>query len=481
MNPPNDNLPTVLVWDSDDPAPQGDWVTVLWRGFGASGGADGYSIPRRVEERAGALRARFLRWIHDLGEAPVDGERLLDRLAVRPGFSYWWMSLLAEKSYVKSAHLCDAVKLFALEDMVREFVAGRVILASGDQVLAQAFRAWCGNAGLIFKWRRQSRSEQPVSWVRKVYCSLPHPLQAVAYLLRYLKQRWPLRQVGTKALSKSAGRLTFCSYFDNLDMDAVRQGRFHSRYWTKLPEALAQKGIPTNWLQLYIPDDAVPTARRARDLITRLNRDAALAQLHVTPDGVLGWSPIWGAMRDFSRIVWLGLRLGNVRPYFRPANSNVNLWPLFKHDWRKSMYGSAALWNCLFLNLIERILVELPRQKLGAYLQENQGWEMALIHAWKSAGHGELIGVPHSCINFWDLRFFVDERAFRHTGRNDLPLPDWVALNGPAAIATYQEGGCQKNRMVEAEDLQVEVQRVEVQLEGPLRPPQVSARSLLAH
>lgn len=109
--------------------------------------------------------------------------------------------------------------------------------------------------------------------------------------------------------------------------------------------------------------------------------------------------------------------------------------------------------NCLFINLCEHTLKRLPPQRLGAYLEENQGWEMAFAHVWRALGHGQLIGVPHSTVRYWDLRYFFDPRSYARTGKGDLPLPDVVALNGPAAIAAYGQGNFPKDRIVEVEAL----------------------------
>jgi surface carbohydrate biosynthesis protein (TIGR04326 family) len=109
--------------------------------------------------------------------------------------------------------------------------------------------------------------------------------------------------------------------------------------------------------------------------------------------------------------------------------------------------------NCLFLRLLERSLKLLPQQELGIYLLENIGWEMAFVHAWKAAGHGTLVGVPHSTVRYWDLRYFYDPRSYARTGRNDLPLPDLVAINGPPAAAAYRDGGFPEDRLIEVEAL----------------------------
>ena len=55
---------------------------------------------------------------------------------------------------------------------------------------------------------------------------------------------------------------------------------------------------------------------------------------------------------------------------------------------------------------IDNILSNIPKQKVGIYLLENQAWEKSLISSWNKFNHGGLIGVAHSTIRFWDLRYF---------------------------------------------------------------------------
>lgn len=449
----NDRGTTFLVWDSVGLPPEGDWVPVLWRGFSEGGSAPTHSIPRRVEEQADALRARFLAWIYDLGEAQIDGRRLVDHLALRPGFSYWWLTLQVEKCYVKSSRLSDAVKLLALEDLIADHSAGKVILASGDKVLARTFHLWCRRSGQIFEWRRLNKLTGRESISRRLYQSLPHGLQAVLYLLRYIYQRWPLRQERKSLKIESGVQVTIVDILTHLDSNAMSTGRYGSNYWTDLIGVLERDVRKVNWLHHYFRHAAVPTTRRARDLINRFNQSSASTHIHTTLDGVLGWRVIRGAVRDYARLVLAGLRVRKARRHFRPIGSNVDLWPLFKQDWHSSMCGTIALSNSLFLNLFERTLKQLPRQELGVYLQENQGWEKALVYAWKAAGHGRLVGVPHSTIRYWDLRYFLDPRSYQRTGENDLPLPDVVALNGPAAIAACRQGSFPKELIVEVEAL----------------------------
>jgi len=160
-----------------------------------------------------------------------------------------------------------------------------------------------------------------------------------------------------------------------------------------------------------------------------------------------------GTLRDYGRVVKAGLCLCKVNRLFQLQDSGINLWPLFKQSWYQLMYGTIAMSNCLETNLYEHILQRLPRQRLGFYIQENQPWEMAFINAWRVAGHGQVIGIPHTTVLYWDTRYFFDPRAYRRVGKNDLPLPEKVALNGPASMATYRRGGYPREQLVEVEAL----------------------------
>jgi len=444
---------SLLVWDGEDSPPKGDWDTLLWRSFGADDAPDAISIPKLVESQAVTLRGRYLAWLYELGEAKIDGKRLVDHLSLRPGFSYWWMTLLAEKSYGKSPRLVDAVKLWVLEELIDTSSADQLILASGDNTLAQAVSSLCKNAGIEFEWSRLDKVPNRQSFARRFFRMLPHPLQALAFLLRYLIQRWALRQLETPSPEKFAGKITFCSYFDNLEMLPARQGAFSSRYWTDLTKVLTHGGICTNWCQLFVKDDAVMTTQQALDLTADFNRTGAGQQVHFTLDAALSLRVIVRVLRDYASIVLAGLFLRKARGYFRPSGSKVDFWPLCEEDWSNSLFGATAVSNCLFLNLFERALGSLPPQKLGVYLLENQAWERAFIYAWRAAGHTNLVGSQHTTVTHWDLRHFFDPRNYRHTGMNDLPLPDSVALNGPAAIAAYRQGGFPEERVVEVEAL----------------------------
>ena len=89
---------SIVVWDApaDPPSAEGLWY---WRKYAPDDRAE--SVPRYLESHGERLRARYLAFIHELGERQIDGRRLVEHLDLGDGFSFWWMTQLAEKSPLK--------------------------------------------------------------------------------------------------------------------------------------------------------------------------------------------------------------------------------------------------------------------------------------------------------------------------------------------------------------------------------------------
>ena len=139
---------------------------------------------------------------------------------------------------------------------------------------------------------------------------------------------------------------------------------------------------------------------------------------------------------------------------FFDAGSSTSLWQAFRNAFRDQFFGKTAMLNCLWLNIFEESLGRMPKQRLGIYLFENQPWEMAFVHAWRKAGHGELLGVAHSTTRFWDIRYFKDPRdLWSKAGVHPMPWPERVAVNGPLMQETCHDARYPEPRIVEVEAL----------------------------
>jgi surface carbohydrate biosynthesis protein (TIGR04326 family) len=444
---------TFLLWDAELPPKRGDWTVVLWRSYGDSRAINEISIPNLVEKKSDKLKNGLLAWLYSLGESYFDEKRLVDHLELRDGLSYWWMTLLAEKSYAKTIRFYDAVRLLAFAELIELHHPTQIIFVSRDKVLVASIKKLCQLLRIDFKWKQSKKNQNRNSLWWHAYHSLPHPMQAAVYLIKFLYQRKLLRFRKKQPQVTAEFDVTFVDYLINLDAHALKTKRFSSNYWTLLMKFFSENSLHINWIHHFVFSEEIPTINKARDLITQFTQNSDNLESHTLFDESINFSVVFSALCDYFLLSWQSIRLQKIKALFQPVDTSLNLWPLFKQDWLKSMRGSVAMSNCLLLNLIEHTVRKFPRQRLGVYLQENQAWEMAFIYAWKMCGHGSLIGVQHATVRYWDLRYFYDPRSYGQRSTNNLRMPDQVAVNGPVALKLYQDAGYPITQLIEVEAL----------------------------
>lgn len=442
----------LIIWDSSgDPLGQGGEV-LCWRSYTERSAVS--SVPRYLEDHAEDIRKKYLAFIHDLGESRIGGKRVIDHLSLECGISYWWMTLLVEKSPYKSS-MADTLHLFALEEIVKDRKPRKLCLVSSNRDLNEAISELCRALNIAYEWTAQSTSA-PKATLKTFYEALPYSLQALASLMRRAFIYLPFRKRKDAGWFSGDGALFLCSYFDNVDARAAESGRFHSYYWGNLRELLANLGYRSNWLELFIPCKTSPTPRAAIDLAERFNLRSQDQDLHVFLAAYFNWRIVVRVLRGWAKLLFINWRLKTIRRVFRPKDSSLSLWPVMRRNWYASMLGSTATDNLLWIELFEQALRDLPSHRKGLYLCEGHAWERAFIHAWRKHGHGQLIAVPHSTVPFWDLSYFTDARTLGSRDSHPIPQPDIVALNGKVAIDAFLRAGYPKEGIVECEALRYE-------------------------
>ena len=439
---------SVLVWDRADDPPSIAGQVLCWQSYAQDDRIS--SVPRHLEANAERIRSRYLAFVHDLGESLIDGRRVVDHLGVGDGFSFWWMTTIAEKSPLKSSRIYDCLRMFALEEMLVASPPTGLTLVSADPSLAQAMQATCLNLKIGFSWQRRGSGR---TWsLRRVYDGLPYTLKAVLSL-RHVALRWPLRRMRCAPWFSGEAAVFICSYFIHLDPALGVRGEFHSRQWENLPQLLQVSGRPLNWLQLFLFSASVPDVRTGLSWARLFNADAGNQGCHAFVDSYLTPSLVLKALRRWLWLCAVGRRLRGIPSAFRPLGSALWLWPLLRDDWWLSLNGQTGMANCLAVAQFDAALAAIPRQSTGLYLCENQPWEKALLRAWRKYGHGKIIGVQHATAPFWHLYYFDDPRSLSSRQRYALPLPDRLAVNGAGIWKALVGSGYPSGRLVQAEAL----------------------------
>jgi surface carbohydrate biosynthesis protein (TIGR04326 family) len=439
----------VFVWDRKKSPTDLAGEVLYWQSYAQE---DGTSVPRYLEDHAERLRAKYLAFIQDLGEIRIGAKRLVDHLALNDGFSFWSMTLLAEKSPFKSPRIYTCLRLLALEEILRDRKPAQLILVSPDRDLARSIRILCRNLGIDFKWRLSGRFCAKWS-LRRAYYALPFSLQGATSFIRYLVERWPVHRFKKPQWFSGDDAIFLCSFFAHLDPDSCKRGDFYSHQWGILPKWLHDGGRRTNWLHHFLPTPEIPDPKAGLSWLSRFNANANRQGKHLFLDSYLTWDIVARALRNWLWLNTVGWRLGDLRSAVLPQGFAAWLWPVLRDDWHASLSGPVAVNNCLWVELFDAALKDIPPQKKGLYLCENQSWERALLRAWRKYGHGEIIGVAHATVPFWHLYYFDDPRSWRSKRKSAMPLPDRLAVNGPAAWMVLVESGYPIERLIEVEVL----------------------------
>jgi len=442
---------TLIIWDSDEELPKTDNFVALWQSYIISTPNREISVPQLVESEASQYRSEYLALVYELGETSINNQKVVEHLDIGNEFSYWWMTLLNEKcNYVKSTQIDNIIKFFAFRKWFEKQDVNHVILVSENNELADVLKLFIAAKGINFERNRPSSScDKDFSFSKFFYGIVPDVFKATAFLIRYLILKWSLKGAGLEKWSKSKSKLTFVSYLFNFNLKVACDGRYHSEYWSELPDLLEKEDVDSNWLHIYVENKMLPSAVSAKKIIEKFNQTYNERQTHVTLDSFLSFRVALKALKAYFRISSLYVVLSSeLRVKY------ADLWPMIEQDLSKSLVSAIAMSNLLQYFLFEEAMSRLNIQRGGYYLQENQGWEFGFVKAWQNANHANnLIGIPHSTVRYWDLRYFFDSRVYDNNRKHLMPRPNFVGVNGDVAKCMYLDGGYAHDELIEVEAL----------------------------
>ena len=426
--PDNQAQGTRVVWWSRTDAPEGH-----------------ISVPVLLEKHLVRIRAELMAWVYELGKVKVLGEEIHAWLKAEDSLSMWWCSLLFEKHPKMLPGLHAALKLRALELLFEQEACADVHLVSADAVLRAILERFCRERNWRFSHstagpRQEKGASQSLQ--SRIYCSIPAFFRAK---LRFCHWLWAVKRLlpRTRAARPASGTSTIATYFPNIDPELAQEGRFRSRYWEQLHDALAPKTgekHQVNWLFIMFPSPQY-SLRQCIELVQKFRAQeqdgASFHYLEEFLDGRDILIAIWRYVRLFVH----SLRIQSaIRAHFRLSGSHMDLWSYLGAAYAESCRGWRALERCLHRRACIRYVEWCGAQKWTIFPMENCPWERMLTQAVHEAGTGPVYGTQHSTIRVADFRYFDDQRAL-HDAECRLFQPDRIYVNGRGALSEMLAAG----------------------------------------
>ena len=417
------------------------------------------SLPLKVEETATKIKREYLTWVYELSRLRIRGKTLVSHLKLSDSFSFWWMTLIAEKSPHKSPSIYQIFKLRTLEQLYRERGCQGLIYCGYDLNLHRTLKHWCKAMG--HPYYRQSLRKCEVNFeltgLRKRSAKFPFLIQAVAYLLK----KWFLRYKQLKPTkipedlpSGDENQITIVTYFPNIDLTKTRNGRFWSRYWESLHELLDKMPIKVNWVWLH-QDSTELDYKQTLQLQEICNQIRPNKYRHFLLENFLTTTGLLKSIQLYIKLYATSILLKGARKAFCFPGSNLNFFPILEYDWRSSLFGHIALEGAITISMFSEMAKKLSGTQSIVYLLENQSWELALISSWKQHQiNCKVIGFYHTPgARPLDLKLYFDPNIFNEDGANIMPLPDVLAINGSNNWKLIRESGYPAEKIFHVESL----------------------------
>lgn len=437
----------IIIWDLEKVPNELKSDVILWQKFSTA--VDMVSVPEYLEKNSEPLRKKYVSFIYELANKNIDNKTIIEHLAYDDSFSFWWMTHIAEKSPFKSTEIYNCLCLLALEEILQDKKFDKISLVSPNVKLAEALEKYCSKIDVSFSFQKENKKNAN-TLSRNIYNMLPYSLRGLISF-RHLIQRWSLRKSRKIEWFSDLNSIFFCSYFYNLDGKKGEKGVFYSRQWEKLPEFFQANGKRNNWLHLFLTTPGSPSKKTGVEWFSEFNSHSDVQGFHSFLESYLSFPLIIKVFKQWLLLNIVNWHLASIKSHFTCSDSNMSLWPFLKNDWETSITGPISVFNCLWVELFDEAMKNIPHQKKGLYLWENQGWECALLRAWRKHKHGNIIGVQHATVRFWGLNNFDDFRCFLPEQKISKPIPDKLAVNGPAAWNEFVNMGYPLNKIEKVE------------------------------
>ncbi len=200
--------------------------------------------------------------------------------------------------------------------------------------------------------------------------------------------------------------------------------KYQSFLWGSLNKLLIKNNLRSNWFHFFVPSSQVKTINEAKIKLTDFNRSQY--ENHLILNSYIKRSSILFLLFEYTFVYFKVLLFFDFKKNFQTYNiSKCNFYEFLKKDLYKSFCGDSLIYNIFNIKIIDELLKNMPKQKLGFFLFENQSWEKCLIKLWRKYNHGKLIACINSTIRFWDLRYFKTKKEFISKSKN----PDYYLFN----------------------------------------------------
>jgi surface carbohydrate biosynthesis protein (TIGR04326 family) len=385
------------------------------------------SIPEIIEEQSDFYKKKILDYFYSLSQIKINNINVIDLFYKNNEFNYWWLTSLGQKTNInENSEINNVLKIIVFNEITTDLKIKKLDLKINHKYLNYVFFQYCKENSIktnikidyIFNFKK----------IKNIYLGILFAIKKLGFLLynyNYYQNE-----------KKLNGQVSFFDVFVHLKPDSITGNSFKSSYWNDLVYFINKQNFKTNWIHIFYPCVITPTYKEAKKIIKKFNCNGnhALIEDYITIKIYL--KSIYNYIKNFLSYTNIFITLKKNMRY-----AKFNLSYLLEFDLHDSMFGITRFRNEFLIQIYDSILRDIPEQKLGFYIQENQFWEYILLSKWRKYKHGKIFGIPHSTIRYWDLRYFHSSYFFNNYNNLNDVLPDKLLINSIYSLNLLQDSG----------------------------------------
>ena len=366
---------------------------------------NGEKINKLLEKDRNKIRLKYSNIIHGIIKKNSHDHKFLKIKEI----NLTKLSLINEKNPFKSSSIHNCLKLLLVEKLVKKKHIKKIYYHGENDEIEKSLKKFSKNLNLDYK------NENFI---------LNYSGSKIDYFLKgnifFIKQI--IKNNGLNKNSKMYSNSSIFSYF--VHFNTKDRKIFNSNLWGNLNEYFNSKKKLINWFHFYVPSHQVSNSREANFMQENFNLNKF--ENHNFINSYLSKLELIKTYFLFCNFFFKNCFL--LRPktlFFKNKLSKSNFCFFLEKDFLSSFFGPTLIYNIMNVFIFNNMLKNIPRQKFGLYIIENQSWEYCFIKFWRKYKHGKLIAYFNSSIRFWDLRYLKKNIEYNYKAEN----PDIYLLN----------------------------------------------------
>ena len=438
----------IIIVDGDYAATEPYDKKILWCDYTDT--PHDISIPNYIELNHVDLRKKYLQWLEGFSKLNIKGQQLESFFSLDGDFSYYWPSLISEKSYLKSPTIYQLFQLLALEEVLNQLAPSNIVLVSSDKKLGVLIKQLVKQKGchFVFQYEKKASEKSGLKTnLKKIFHGLPCLIKGMARLIMFV---WQYRSC---ILSKPVQELKdehkkqilMVSPFPGIDASKAKEGIYQSSWWGELHCLLKKEGYFVNWVFMYFNNAQLNPveALKLQNKFNQTSQQERFCSLYA----FFNLKVLCYAIKYY---FCLYMRYWQSRLILKQHVKN-SPFSLLVPEFRDSIAGSTAIINVLYHHLFKACLANTPTTQLACYLMENQNWEKSLVFQWKQKYHTPIIGFIHASIRPFDFRYADFDKKYQQA--ESICMPTKIAIHGHDAKVNLSTLGLPQAHIIDVEAL----------------------------